>query len=147
MSLPEPETGLVIHYSYLWRSEADQGIEEGRKDRPCAVVVARRIESSGAIGVMVAPITHRKPVENPTAIEIPFDVKQRLGLDDARSWIITHETNIFTWPGPDLRTVPSGGKAEQFAYGYLPETLAKDVVMRVMANAKAGKSKSVPRTE
>ena len=40
---PAPEPGLIIRYAYLWRSEAFQGEEEGRKDRPCAVVLAREI--------------------------------------------------------------------------------------------------------
>jgi hypothetical protein len=146
MSLPDPETGLVIHYAYLWRSEADRGEEEGRKDRPCAVVVARRVDSSGMIGVMVAPITHSEPFENSTALEIPADVKRRLGLDDARSWIITHETNTFTWPGPDLRTVP-GANERHFAYGHLPKKLAKEMLRRVMMNVQVGRRRSVRRTE
>ena len=39
MSLPEPERGLVIRYSYLWKSEHDEGRDEGIKDRPCAIVL------------------------------------------------------------------------------------------------------------
>jgi hypothetical protein len=145
MSLPDPETGLVIHYAYLWRSDAERGEEEGRKDRPCAVVVARRVESSGAIGVMVAPITHREPAENTTAIEIPLPVKRRLGLDDARSWIITDELNIFAWPGPDLRPTPQAG--QRFAYGHLPKKLADELVKSVMAHVEGGHMKTVRRTK
>ncbi len=40
MSLPEPELGLVIRYSYLWKSEHDAGRDEGSKDRPCAIVLS-----------------------------------------------------------------------------------------------------------
>jgi len=40
MSLPLPETGFVIRYSYLWRDGAKRGQEEGRKDRSCAVILA-----------------------------------------------------------------------------------------------------------
>lgn len=147
MLLPDPETGLVIHYAYLWRSEADRGEEEGRKDRPCAVVVARRVESTGAIGVMVAPITHSEPAENATALEIPSDVKRRLGLDEARSWIITHELNIFAWPGPDVRPVPAMGDDSRFSYGSLPKKLADELVKRVMANVRSGAMRTVRRTE
>jgi hypothetical protein len=147
VSLPEPETGLVIHYAYLWRSEAEKGAEESRKDRPCAVVVARRIESNGIIGVMVAPITHSAPIEDSTALEIPLDVKRRLGLDDAQSWIITNEMNIFTWPGPDLRAVPVENKSGKFAYGFLPKRLADEVVQHVIANTKADRQTLVQRPE
>ena len=31
--------------------------------------------------------------------------KRRLGLDDARSWIMVTEGNRFAWPGPDLRPI------------------------------------------
>ena len=145
MSLPTPETGLVIHYAYLWRSEADRGEEDGRKDRPCAVVVARRVGSGGAIEVMVAPITHSEPTEIAAAIEIPHGVKQRLGLDDARSWIITAELNVFPWPGPDLRPVPKAD--HRFAYGHLPKRLADEVVKSVIAHMRRGDMKAVWRTE
>jgi hypothetical protein len=34
ITLPKPEPGLVIRYSYLWHDEHRQGREEGVKDRP-----------------------------------------------------------------------------------------------------------------
>lgn len=36
----EPQPGLVISYSYLWSEESERGRVEGRKDRPCAIIVA-----------------------------------------------------------------------------------------------------------
>ena len=36
---PEPEVGLVISHSHLWKEEEEQGLVEGRKDRPCAIVL------------------------------------------------------------------------------------------------------------
>jgi hypothetical protein len=145
MSLPKPETGLVIHYAFLWRSEADRCEEEGRKDRPCAVVVARHVATAGAIEVMVAPITHRQPGDMQAALEIPPKVKQRLGLDDAPSWIITDALNVFPWPGPDLRSVPNSDRG--FAYGHLPKKLADEVVRRVLMHVRHGEMKAVRRTE
>jgi hypothetical protein len=40
VSWPEPQPGLVIRFSYLWKREADAGREEGVKDRPRAIVLA-----------------------------------------------------------------------------------------------------------
>jgi len=34
MGLPEPECGLVISYSYLWRNEYQAGKNEGLKTDP-----------------------------------------------------------------------------------------------------------------
>jgi hypothetical protein len=39
MEFPQPEVGLVISYSYLWSDEAEAGHVEGRKNRPCAIVL------------------------------------------------------------------------------------------------------------
>ena len=85
MSLPEPEIGLVIHYSYLWADEHVAGAEEGLKDRPCAIVAARRAVE-GKIVVTAFPITHTPPFDPRDAVELPAAPKTHLGLDDERSW-------------------------------------------------------------
>ena len=84
--LPEPEQGLVIRYSYLWRSEAERGREEGIKDRPCVVVMAAKREGLNT-RVYVAPITHTPPEDKRDAVEISAQTKVRLNLDEARSWV------------------------------------------------------------
>ena len=127
MSLPQPEAGLVIRYSYLWYSEFHAGREEGVKDRPCAIVFAVSAnEGSGATRVLVLPVTHRAPDDPGNGIEIPKEVKRRLGLDDDRSWVVLTEWNEFYWPGPDLRHLP-GGDVSTVAYGLLPARFATHV--------------------
>ena len=106
MPLPAPELGLVISYAYLWSSEADEGQEEGLKDRPCALVLSAQ-DDGGDTVVAVVPVTHSPPRRPEEAVEIPPAVKRRLGLDEARSWIVVSEINRFVWPGPDLRPVSS----------------------------------------
>lgn len=56
MSLPDPEPGLVIRYAFLWSSDAEEGVREGRKDRP-AVVVLTVHRTDDATVVLVAPVT------------------------------------------------------------------------------------------
>jgi len=90
---------MVIRYAYLWRSEHDKGIEEGGKDRPCAVLLAV-MDDAGDQKVVVLPITHSPPHDAAEAVEIPPATKRRLKLDDERSWIVLAEANRFTWPGP-----------------------------------------------
>lgn len=142
MSLPEPEQGLVIRYSYLWHSEARRGQEEGRKDRPCVVVLAVTQGPSGALRVMVAPITHTPPGGGSTARELPPRVAQHLGLDEARSWIVTSEVNVFTWPGPDVRPA----RAKDFSFGHLPNMLARQMRDDVIAAMRA-RPRAVERDE
>ncbi len=143
MALPEPVPGLVIRYSYLWRSEAQQGREEGLKDRPCAIVLAVKPSEQDAPRVMVAPITHTPPEDPKDAIEIPQKIGQAIGLDHAKSWIVTREVNTFTWPGPDIR---SAGK-DRTAFGRLPHGIADRVRQNILERAKTRSLQSVERDE
>ena len=120
MAIPSPEPGLVISYAYLWHREFQAGQEEGRKDRPCVIVLSVEKYDSGT-QVTVAPVTHSPPQAGTPCLEIPLRVKQHLGLDDGRSWVILGEVNQFVWPGYDLR--PISGKPGDIAYGFLPPRL------------------------
>jgi hypothetical protein len=137
--LPKPEPGLVVRYAFLWRAEAARGQEEGLKDRPCAVVLTTRNEDGDEV-VMVLPITHTPPLDPELAVEIPAVTKQRLGLDDDRSWIVLTDANRFIWPGPDLRPVRPGDPST-VAYGYLPRALfhaVRDKFVRALQRRLAG---------
>ena len=116
---------MVIRYAYLWRSEHLRGLEEGVKNRPCAVLLAV-LGSDGAVSVIALPITHTPPHEPDGAVEIPPKTKRRLGLDDERSWIVITEANRFRWPGPDLRPVHPE-KPMDIVYGELPGDLFRAV--------------------
>ena len=39
MKKPEPETGLVIRYDFLWSHERDRGLDNGVTERPCVTQV------------------------------------------------------------------------------------------------------------
>lgn len=137
MPLPQPQPGLVIHYDYLWRDEAQAGRIEGRKSRPCVIVVAVHRDTD-AIDVVVAPITHRPPTPPSAGIEIPPKVNGHLGLDDATSWIITTDLNVFRWPGMDLRPIP-GGTSDRFTYGFVPPRLFERLRQAIMAHANSNR--------
>ena len=124
MAFPAPEPVLVIGYAYLWHHEHLGGREEGRKDRPSAIVFASKQAFDGATMVTVLPITHSPPDNPDWAVEIPAAVKRNLGLDDQRSWIVVGEGNRFLWPGYDLRPV---GHTDRIDYGFLPPRLLRQV--------------------
>ena len=145
MRWPEPRPGLVIRYAYLWRREAVAGRDEGVKDRPCAIVVAVKSEA-GATTVYALPITHTPPHSADEGIELPAATKARLGLDEARSWIVLTEANIFAWPGPDLRFVKGQG-LESAAYGMLPPKLMALVRQRFARLLQARRAGTIKRAE
>ncbi|MDB5555813.1 MAG: hypothetical protein JWL86_5797 [Rhizobium sp.] len=142
MPLPDPQLGLVISYAYLWRREHRAGLLEGRKDRPCVIVLA---VDRGADGtrVTVVPVTHSEPKDKSLAVELPQAVKRHLGLDGERSWVMLDEGNRFVWPGFDLRLVPrSNGR---YDYGYLPPNLFAAIVTRFETVWAAQQGQAVPR--
>lgn len=145
MTLPPPEPGLVIRYSYLWLREHQEGREEGSKDRPCAIVLAAR-DSDGRAHVLVVPVTHTPPATPAEAIELPGAIKRHLGLDGERSWVVLNESNLFEWPGPDLRRVGDRDDGS-VAYGFLPPRFFAELRSRFVALETAARSRRVRRTE
>lgn len=136
-----PTVGLVIRFDYLWKDEYQRGRLEGRKDRPCAIVVAVPPDEGSAGKVIVAPITHSPPRDGDGAVEIPAKVKAHLGLDDDRSWIITTELNRVSWDDPGI--VPA--RRESWTYGELPRALVIAVQDQIRDLAKAWKLRLLDR--
>lgn len=135
MTWPTPRVGQVIRYAYLWKREADAGLEEGLKDRPVVIVVAQRREG-GRIRVVVAPITLTSPIETGIAIETPPATRRRLGLDDEPQWIVLNDLNAFLWPGPDLRPVPGQGPGS-LVVGFVPGDLMRVINERLRERIRA----------
>jgi hypothetical protein len=124
MVIPTPEPGLVISYGYLWHYEQQSGLEEGRKHRPCVIVLAVE-RRENAIIVTVLPITHRAPANPAAAVAIPAVLKRHLGLDADHSWVVVTEGNEFVWPGYDLHRIPG---TNRFDYGFLPPRFFKRII-------------------
>lgn len=145
MSLPKATAGLVIRYSYLWENQHLEGLEEGTKDRPCAIILAIT-NDEGKQRVVVLPVTHSQPSDMDLAVELPAAVKNSLGLDDDRSWVIISESNVFTWPGPDLRRIEDRDDSS-IAYGVLPPKFFNSLKQKFVSYIRRTKSKSVERTQ
>jgi hypothetical protein len=138
-----PRAGMVLHYSFLWKHEAERGQDEGAKDRPVVVLV---LLAEGE-EVVVAPITTAPPGSGAPAVEVPQRVREHLDLDAHRSWISIATLNRFVWPGPDLRPVPGRDPADAL-YGFIPQKLLDAAKQRAMAElAKRVPGLVVRRTE
>jgi hypothetical protein len=142
MTYPAPLPGMVIRYSFLWSREATQGATEGRKDRPCAIVVAVPRDALGDTRVAVVPITHAAPLEQDASIPLPAAVSTALGLDADAAWVRLDELNVFSWPGYDLRPIPGTNRID---YGALPKPLFEQIRRGVIALNSARRSKQVER--
>ena len=82
------------------------------------------------------PDTHTLPAHPDIALRFHPRVKQHLGLDSERSWIILDDFNEFVWPGYDLRPIP--GKAGRYDYGFLPPALFKQMVGKIIELRQKG---------
>lgn len=131
-----------MSYAYLWADEYERGQEEGLKDRPVVVVVARTT-SAERTQLLVAPVTHSQPAAG-EGVEIPPPVKRNLGLDAERSWIIATELNRFIWPGPDVRIVPGGDSP---SFGEIPARLFEELRRAILRNRDMDKMRIPTRTE
>ena len=128
MPLPRPEPGLVFRYDYLWLQEA-ASVRTAGKERPACLVGTLDDDADPQL-VVILPITRSRPRTPTVGIEIPQAVAEKLGLDDARSWIIVSEANIDFWPNAGLAPIP--GKRGVYAYGFLPPTLFEIVRNRFL---------------
>jgi hypothetical protein len=106
-------------------------------------VVVARIEEAAGPSILVAPVTHTAPGKATDAVEIPLNVKKRLGLDEDRSWIVMTELNRFIWPGPDVRPVPETGVP---FYDALPDWLFERVRSGILQHSAQGRLKVTKRT-
>jgi mRNA-degrading endonuclease toxin of MazEF toxin-antitoxin module len=147
MPIPAPEKGLVIRYEYVWRDQDEAGREEAVKDRPCMVVGAITAASGGGQRVFIVPFTTAPPRDPDTSLEIPANIRRRLGLDDRRSWIRTDEANIEDgWP-QSVVPVPRGPARGNFAYGTMPVGFFQTVREHMGRNRERQKLKTVKRAK
>jgi hypothetical protein len=146
VTLPAPQPGLVLRYSYLWARDAEQGREEAGKDRPAVIVLVVQDAAKQTARVYVLPITHSHPSAGVEGVEIPAAVAKTAGIDAGRSWVIVSEFNEFAWPGFDLALVP-GRKPTTVAYGFLTPGFFAKVRDRWLKADAAAKSQGVQRDE
>ncbi len=89
-----PKAGAVLRYPYLWARQAGIGETEGRKSRPCAVILAVR-NDKGKTELRLCAVTSQPPQAHTRAVEIPAIEKRRAGLDgDISLWVIVDEHNV-----------------------------------------------------
>jgi hypothetical protein len=141
VALPEPKPGLVFRYDYLWNREAASGRDQG-EERPACLLAASDSTTNPRF-VVILPITHAAPTNETVGIEIPAKVRQAIGLDDARCWVIISEHNVDEWPNGGLAPLP--GRPGVFSYGFIPPSLFAQIKAGFLALTEQGKGAAVRR--
>lgn len=89
-----PKAGDVLRYPYLWARQAGYGETEGRKTRPCAVILSLKA-GSGQTELRLCAVTTQPPQTRTHAVEVPEIEKRRAGLDsDLPLWVVVDEHNL-----------------------------------------------------
>ncbi|MEO1146800.1 MAG: hypothetical protein AAFY26_14530 [Cyanobacteria bacterium J06638_22] len=142
-----PKAGLVVRYDFLWKDEALRGQEHGRKDRPCAIILATSENEDGSREVILCAISHTPPSADQHAVEVPAKVAAHLGFDGETCWIKTHEVNTLTWESGRIPFGISEAHKGHWSFGMLPQQLTKRAFeqlrfyaqRRVLTNVKRDK--------
>ena len=143
VALPKPIAGLII--ATFGTASILKAATKARRSAPARLWPRFASTKTATTRVLVLPITHAPPDHPALAVEIPAKVKNRLQLDDARSWVVLSEWNEFVWPGPDLRRLP-GATDASIAYGMLPPGLFAMIRDRFLAIVNSGSAQRVPRS-
>jgi len=89
-----PKAGDVLRYPYLWARQSRTGETEGRKLRPCAVVLAVTNQKDQT-HLRLCAVTTQKPMSDAIAVPVPDTEKRRAGLDvKIPLWVIIDEHNV-----------------------------------------------------
>jgi hypothetical protein len=142
MTIPVPEIGLIIEYSFVF-PQATRSIGLGGKNRPCLIVsVFPDRDEPAKTSVLLLPITHTEPTGGTVGVELSADVRFAAGLDGRRQWVLVSFGNLDTWP-EDVFPLP--GRPGQFAYGVLPPSSFALVQAKFRALYAAKRFNIVPR--
>jgi hypothetical protein len=124
--LPNPEIGLVVHYSYVFHARS-RNIRDAGKSRPCLIAAAfPEADERLKTGVLYLPISHSLPGADDVGVELMADAKYAARLDGVRQWVLVSQANQDTWP-EDIANLP--GRPGLFAYGFLPPGTFRAVQM------------------
>jgi hypothetical protein len=139
MALPEPRPGLVVGYDFLFREQADAGLETPGKPHPAAIILVVRQEVQTRVSLVAISHAPPSPGDAPFRMKLTPAECRQMGLDAADHWINLRDINAFDWPGYDLvRSAPGGG----YVYGRMPKATFVRLVEAL--RACAGR-RSIPR--
>ena len=124
----------MVRFDFLWKEEEEQGHIDGKKDRPCAIILATKPNAEGAQEVILGPITHSPPHEGETGMEIPEKLAHHLKLDDDQSWVKTHQVNTVAWERDRLPYGIVPAHKGEWIFGKLPQSFAKKIFKQIKDN-------------
>lgn len=138
MALPKPRPGLVVGYDFLFREQADAGMENAGKPHPAAIVLVVKHDVQTRVSLVAISHSPPSPSEAPYRLKLTPAECREMGLDAGNHWVNVRDVNSFDWPGYDLvRSAPGGS----YTYG----RMSKGTFARIVVALKAAAFRSIPR--
>ncbi|GAB2188324.1 hypothetical protein LAB1_56350 [Roseibium sp. LAB1] len=138
----DPETGLVISYSFLWSRENAKGEEQGRKARPTCVVVPLTSKSGD---VVLFPLTTKDPGVGRLCLRVPETERKRLKLrGDTPCWILLDEANTDILPG-SFHVEPISYDPLTISYGKFSHAFVGQILKKLAEAIRAKRLNFVQR--
>ncbi len=129
MALPKPRPGLVVGYDFLFREQADAGMENAGKPHPAAIILVVKEDVQTRVSLLA--ISHSPPRLGDEAYRLKLTATEckQMGLDSDEHWINLRDINAFDWPGYDLVKSAPGSN---YVYG----TMSKNTFVRIVDAVK-----------
>jgi hypothetical protein len=138
MALPKPRPGLVVGYDFLFREQADAGMENASKPHPAAIVLVVKHDVQTRVSLVAISHSPPSPSEAPYRLKLTPAECREMGLDAGNHWVNLRDINSFDWPGYDLvRSAPG----ESYTYGIM----SKGTFARIVEALKTAAFRSIPR--
>ncbi len=132
MALPKPRPGLVIGYDFLFREQADAGMENASKPHPAAIVIVSRQEVQTRVSLVAISHAPPSPGQANHYLKLTSTECRQMGLDSEEHWINLRDINSFDWPGYDLAQTAPGG---DYVYGIMSKATFIRLVNAIKACA------------
>ena len=134
-----PPNGAVFLYPYLWDWQERSGTEQG-KDRSCCLAFVLKREK-GPSGLVILPISDRRPTDDHLCLEVPSREKVIAGLDPKRpAYVHLSEYNYDQFPGSVF--LPP----RKLHLGKFSESFTRAIISNMMRMLKEKRMKQINRT-
>jgi len=130
MALPKPRPGLVIGYDFLYREQANAGMENPGKPHPAAIIIVASKDVQTRVSLIAISHSPPSPSEIGHYLKLTPVECREMGLDSKDHWVNLRDFNSFDWPGYDLSRSAPGGS---YVYG----TMSKPTFIRIVEALKA----------
>lgn len=120
----------MVGYDFLFREQADAGIENADKPHPAAIILVVKEDVQTRVSLLAISHSPPRPGDEAYRVKLTGAECRQMGLDSGDHWVNLRDIDAFDWPGYDLVKSAPGGV---YVYG----TMSKTTFVRIVDALKA----------